>query len=541
MEPKQPTNGVIRCSGSCRKRFRSEVVIGSPSVASVLLTTDPAESGLFWFCPECRPSMTVDRLEDELEDYLPAELWLMIFEHLEGESILQARLTSHRWKEIVDGSRALHRRLSVSFEKLTMDRLYNAEHLPPAGNASVHTVKILMVDSWWSSFGSRLTSLGFYGCEMALATLLCMLKETPNLEDLSLYDMVFSSVETNHVDFRLEKLTCLSSDTVFGVFGPIFPRLIELFVLSELKDFNEEAVCRVMSSSQRTLKQLTCIMTPYMLEQIAGMRLLKLESVHQEGGQASAVQLSRTQRFVEELTISATNEELHEVGTNLPQLKTINVWLKPSGAILLLSFLVEMPLLTELTVRANKEKFIFGGFKSPHLTYLGLNSLQIVIDNLQSYLDNCPKIGSLHLSLCTLCSWSNLFAMKLPSSLCRLVLTRVDVLHSSTIFINQHNLTVLNIDECDIPKDLLVQLVQQCPRLEELMIQSVITFDDEAMATVCQLPLLLELVISRCPITDVSVELVIANCSQLRWLNLTSCEQISNAACRLLEEFKRTL
>ncbi|XP_039448362.1 uncharacterized protein LOC120427552 [Culex pipiens pallens] len=525
--PSKPSNagggGVIRCCGPCRKRFRSELVTADRSVASVLLASDPAETGLFWFCPGCRPRLTVE--SDEGEDYLPPELWLEIFELLDGASILQVRLTCHRWREIVDGSRWLHDMFWVNIEAMKLDWCHEPENLPPAANVTMQTVKILEVDSWWPWFGSGLLSIALYGCEVALSTLLEMLRGAPNLEWLNLGDTVYSSVEAGAVDFRLDRLTHLSCRTVFNVFGQICTRLEELDVQPDQEIFNEEALCIVIQSSQRTLKQLTSHLTPYMLNQIAGMRALKLDKFDQVGGQASAAQFSQMQRFIKDLTIIATGEELNEVGTNLPRLEYIDVTLKPNGTTGMTSFLEGMPQLKRLTIRCNQQELIFGLCKSPHLEFICLTELQIGIDNMQRYLQNCPKIDSLILSICTLSSWSDLFAAQIPT-LRSLHLTKIKVLQSSTNLNNQLNLTELDFYNCDIPEDILNPLI----------------LTDQTMAIVCQeLPLLRQLtVIDCCSITDASVELIITICGQFSWLNLYGCDRISDAARKLLEKVRET-
>ncbi|KAL1404072.1 hypothetical protein pipiens_000104, partial [Culex pipiens pipiens] len=278
-----------------------------------------------------------------------------------------------------------------------------------------------------------------------------------------------------------------------------------------------------------------------MLDQIAGMRELKLDKFDQVGGQASAAQFSRMQLFIKDLTIIATGEELNEVGTNLPRLEYIDVTLKPNGTTGMTSFLEGMPQLKRLTIRCNQQELIFGLCKSPHLEFICLTELRIGIDNMQRYLQNCPKIDSLILSICTLSSWSDLFAAQIPT-LRSLHLTRIKVLQSSTNLNNQLNLTELDFYNCDIPEDILNPLILQCLLLERLSFRYVATLTDQTVAIVCQeLPLLRQLtVIDCCSITDASVELIITICGQFSWLNLYGCDRISDAARKLLEKVRES-
>ncbi|KAL9705339.1 hypothetical protein quinque_008857 [Culex quinquefasciatus] len=92
-----------------------------------------------WLCPGCHLPKTVESYEDEGQDFLPPELWLEIFKLLDGTSILQARMTCHRWREIVDGSRWLQDLFWVIIEGMLFDRWHEPEDLPPAANNHIKT------------------------------------------------------------------------------------------------------------------------------------------------------------------------------------------------------------------------------------------------------------------------------------------------------------------------------------------------------------------------------------------------------------------
>ncbi|KAL1398585.1 hypothetical protein pipiens_008843 [Culex pipiens pipiens] len=213
----------VRCNGPCRKWFHPATVNLDQTVADVLRTSNGKSSGLWWFCPECR--QTVDLPLPYVTD-LPTELLIMIFQHLDVDSLLEVRSTCHRWKDIVDQSYSLRKEFVVAFKrKVTMDETFQPENLLPASRTRLNHSKIICVETWWPAFGAALTELSLYHCEIGLSVLLGMLREAPNLISLSLYGIEYSSVEEIEANFRLEKLEVLSCNRLFDIFRSIFPRL----------------------------------------------------------------------------------------------------------------------------------------------------------------------------------------------------------------------------------------------------------------------------------------------------------------------------
>lgn len=136
-----------------------------------------------------------------------------------------------------------------------------------------------------------------------------MLEKTPNLTCLSLGHVESTSAEEINVDFRLEKLECLSCAMISDVYGNIFTRLRELNLEIELENGEDEKVCRVLQSVQGTLQQLDCQLTPFMVEQMASMDRLQLKkvAVRQAVGDL-VVELSQIQGSIEHLVVIATVE-----------------------------------------------------------------------------------------------------------------------------------------------------------------------------------------------------------------------------------------
>ncbi|KAL1397953.1 hypothetical protein pipiens_009345 [Culex pipiens pipiens] len=508
----------VPCSGPCRKRFRPETVNMNEAAANALLTSDAAESGLFWFCPECRCQLRLvfprPAPVDHSEFYLPPELWLMIFQMLDEQSLLQVRLTCPRWKRIVDQNRSLREAFTVQIKGAVLDGGNEPQHLYPASRAFLDDSRIISVDSWWPSFGARLTVLDLFNCEVALPNLLGLLRQTPNLTNLILEHIRYTSVEeTISADFRLEKMQCLSSETVFEVFGHIFPRLSEFTKNFPHEEGEDVKMCQFLRPIQCYIQNLTCPLTSTMVDQMAEMSELYLNSVDNRSEDDSSVKLSRIQPSIEKLTTISTDANLCEIGSNLKYLKYIAVFVPQSSDdfAFVPSFLTKMKMLKGLTLIACKgHRLDFGGFKSPSLR------------------------GS-KLVDCSLSNWTDLFATKWSSLRC-LKLFKIDAPQTELKpnlkpipYLNE-----LNISNCNIPAEMLKQLVERCPSLTSLELGEMDTVVDNIVYSLVLLPQLKKLTIYSCPfITDCFVGvLVIRN---PRWhVNIEDCLQISEAARKRL-------
>ncbi|KAL1398582.1 hypothetical protein pipiens_008840 [Culex pipiens pipiens] len=386
---------VIPCNGPCRKRFHPATVNLDQTVADVLRTSNGKSSGLWWFCPECR--QTVDLPLHYVTD-LSAEMLGMIFQYLDVNSLLEVRSTCHRWKDIVDQSYSLRKEFFVAFNgKFTMDETFQPENLLPASRTRLNPSKIICVESWWPAFGAALTELSLCFCEIGLPVLLGMLRATPNLISLSLDITEYNSDEVIGADFRLEKLESLFCRRVLDIFGDIFPRLRKVeFLLVEDDDNDEEiAACLLMRSVQGTLKNLSCYLTQFIVDQICSMDQLKLETVDDLSNSDLAVQLSQMQPSIRVLSCqAAVNEDLIDIGKNLKNLEELSAIMPPAEEyeeILVPSFLTEMPQLTKLTLAAEDDLYLnFERIKCSNLSYLSLDGI----------LDKMPQLKELEIMAC---------------------------------------------------------------------------------------------------------------------------------------------
>ncbi|XP_038110135.1 uncharacterized protein LOC119767013 [Culex quinquefasciatus] len=531
------TTDEVPCNGPCRKRFRALNM--DQATASVLLSSGRT-SGLQWLCPACHQAQTFNPQYISAIRYgtdLPPELWIMIFRYLGKRSLLQVRLTCHRWKEIVVQNQSLAKKFCVVFDgQCTMDEQFRPENLFPASRAEFCTTWIISVDGWWPSFGAGLTELCISSCRITLPVLLGMLKKTPNLTCLSLGHVESTSAEEINVDFRLEKLECLSCAMISDVYGNIFTRLRELNLEIELENGEDEKVCRVLQSVQGTLQQLDCQLTPFMMEQMASMDRLQLKkvAVRQAVGDL-VVELSQIQGSIEHLVVIATVEDLCKIGRNLTKLKEISSIMVDCGTP---SFLAEMRQLKVLDLEGFEEdRWNFEQFGSATLTSLKLNKFSI--SGLQRFLTNCPNLQELQMFECVLDSWSDVFAARFES------LRRLH-LGSSSVLQNVMNvpaklkcLKKLRISSCDICAEMLVELLQQCPRLEKLKLFGMSSIDDKFVGILGQFPQLRKLQIFYCAITDKSLQLIAENYSHLN-VDIKS-RKISDAAIKLFRYATRSV
>ncbi|XP_039432681.1 uncharacterized protein LOC120415277 [Culex pipiens pallens] len=498
------------------------------------------DSGLRWLCPQCRQPDGPLRLAE-----LPPELWITIFRHLDNLSMLEVRSTCHRWKDIVDLNLCLRQNFNIEFERnFTMDQRYYPGNLFPAPSASLRDAKIITVDAWWPSFGPGLTVLSLGGCEIALPTLLGMLKETANLTELILVGIKYTSVEEIKVDFRLEKLRDLSCESVFDVFIDIFPRLRYLN-LTTMSEHEEDRACRLLQSVQSTLTELTCYFSPSMLERIASMSQLYPTHVFHLGEKKTVVQLCQIKMFqesIEDFCVTADNAALCEIGRNLRKLKSLRVDIESDETTFVPSFLAEMTRLSRLYLFGkpadNTQLVNFGRFRSPNLANLHLYFLRIVAGSLHSYLSQCPNIQAINMVNCVVDSWADIFAPRF-ASLRRLYLEQITATQNGASIPNLAcNLQELRISKSGIPIQVLIQFILRCPQLEILNFYFMENITDELVLVLDRLPKLRKFSIYKGALTDISVDFIIEKCPRLV-VDISGDQMISKTGNRRLKDFAR--
>ncbi|XP_039439144.1 uncharacterized protein LOC120420222 [Culex pipiens pallens] len=325
---------------------------------------------------------------------LPPELWEQIFAHLNGQTLLSARLVCHRWRAIADRKRSLWAKMRHRFHYgLQLDEQFARDRWTPATSIRLNGSKILLVESsWWVPLGERLTDINLLCCKVTLETLLGMLRRTPNLERLSLYMVLVDCEEEPVGDFQLLKMRefHVRADSTFGVFGEVFPRLSSLIL--ELGCSGQEQSCRLIQLVQGTLKRLRFRATKYLALNMSLMNRLQLQHLNVVGSyEVAALYLCHVQPSIEELImpkVDAPNSMLCLIGTKLPRLRQLETGLAEVETILTPSFLATMPHLKKLSLTAslNKQLINFTQYKCTNLNELYLNCLQPVENSLQAFL-----------------------------------------------------------------------------------------------------------------------------------------------------------
>lgn len=155
--------------------------------------------------------------------------------------------------------------------------------------------------------------------------------------------------------------------------------------------------------------------------------------------------------------------------------------------------------------------------------------------SMQVFLSTSSNIQGIKLVDCSLSNWVDFFATNWSSLRC-LKLFKIDAPQTE---LNPNlqpipYLNELNMSNCNIPAEMLKQLVERCPSLTSLELGEMDTVVDNIVHSLVLLPQLKKLTIYSCPsITDFFVGvLVIRN---PRWhVSIDDCLQISEAARKRL-------
>ncbi|KAL1373923.1 hypothetical protein pipiens_018369 [Culex pipiens pipiens] len=216
---------------------------------------------------------------------LPAEILEEIFSHLTIDPLCNARSTCRRWKTIVDAKQSLVEKLNFTFrctEPETLDTDYQPEMADvPIRAAILSLVEIVAIDAWWPALGSGLTTLRFFDCKVALARLVDMLRHTPNLVNLTLKSLEYTSLECAAPDFQLDRLEKLRvmEDSMFEALIPICPKLKRLFPEScYSEDSKDSMCCKLIKNVRLTLEELDITLSEYGNQYLFGINKLQAKS-----------------------------------------------------------------------------------------------------------------------------------------------------------------------------------------------------------------------------------------------------------------------
>lgn len=448
------------CATCGRMIFRHVVTCGGPcgllfhlTCTSLQPETDPATfDELSWLCDGCRLFLA-----------LPPEVWTVIFGQLDVPDLLGVRRTCRTWKQLVDESPTLRARLSVRIED--DHRLNYDPVVPVASRVSITVSEIEEVDSWWPTFGAKLVSIELNECLISLATLLEMLRQAPLLKELALFGVIRSDYHVRDMagaNFRLdnlEKLALSECDerkflpTLVKMFAKMCPRLKYLAVR---ENSNRKALIRMVRAVQSTLQGIKLEVTVKVLEALTKLEKLQLKHVTilrviKFSGEAFS-NFFKAQPSIEYLCIGPDALQLLNAKTfALLKLVTLKIELLDNFTL----NLGHMPTLKHLELTAtgfHHPDLIFDDrSQTPNLEEFRLFGAQLVGSSLANFLTRCPHLQLLRLAYLEASSSHGFGSLAQPFNAVQ----------------------TLKIDECDLPRPLLLNLLRLCPNVRHLELLAV--------------------------------------------------------------------
>lgn len=206
-----------------------------------------------------------------------------------------------------------------------------------------------------------------------------------------------------------------------------------------------------------------------------------------------------------------------EIGTELTSLKCIQVCLSSSTEIP--TFLETMPNLEEIYLISEQNELDFAEFKNPKLRRFKCFGIQPIVSSLFRYLESSPNITEICFDHCRFSSEFEIFSVLelFCQTLRRLELRLLYVNHGDSHLSKCfESLTYLRLDRCTMDETLLISLFTNCPRLEEVHLESMENFNDQVLAALCQLEHLEKLTLNRCPVTVSAANYFVKHCRSVR-------------------------
>ncbi|KAL9695787.1 hypothetical protein quinque_015072 [Culex quinquefasciatus] len=445
---------------------------------------------------------------------LPVEIWIGIFERLSAWQLLRVRLVCQRWRDIVDGSRGLVAKFTVRFVPQFIDREYQPGHLFPAAKVFMKQVKIAAVGCWWVPFGAYLTDITLDECKIMLRNLLTMLRVTPNLKYLNLYDASVECHEANPVpDFRLDKLETLCIDSVnreenLEVFRQICPNVKNLKIVTNYTSFHDQLpflrhVVDFVGVWNTSLEQLETDGVDLMLIELTQLPQWNLKGLILQGSAISC------------------GPELDEIGLLLPKLTNLMLTFKHRAEIqpTFLTPLAAGLRILKLSAEDSEFQIInFAGLECPHLKSLDLNGIHFDGHRLQTFLAGSPKLRILSLTSCNFCCWRDLFraigtCKRLLQHLCisRVTVSQISSDHGFLDYLDE--MRHLGLSGSKMSQEMVCTLLRLCPRLEVLHLQAMQLTDAEVVHVLCQkLRHLVRVKIENCAISEQAINSIRQGC-----------------------------
>uniref|UniRef100_A0A1Q3EWW1 F-box domain-containing protein n=1 Tax=Culex tarsalis TaxID=7177 RepID=A0A1Q3EWW1_CULTA len=470
---------------------------------------------------------------------LPAEIWLGVFQYFEEPDLLRVRSTCRRFRDLLEGCSALREKFLPRFPKgVRIDGSYTPKFLfPAASNIFFGNAKIFAVGSWWGPFGRGLTEINLSKCKCVLATLLAMLRETPNLREMLWNDIMMDTVDGSEVDFHLDKMEKFifkgkRDAKMLAVFEKLCPNLKILTISSDdLDDYESDHAVSFVESVQNTLESLQITCTDCAINGLLKLDRLQLKQLVLDGYDISdnsvAVEFCRKIPSLKSLHLqdgfSLRGSDLKELGESLPNLECLSAHFPPQTQIVT-TFLASLPVsLRHLALAGEQIEGITIPFTAatigqgcPNLTQLALKDFNLAGDSLRQFAAKTPLLTSLALETVAMPDWPVLYAALAElTRLQQLNMTFVNTLAENTRgdegFAELPAVKSLIVKGCNFTKKDLISMLGVLPHLRQLELYNMELVDDGVVAVICRKSgFLKELKIIGCALTPKQEQLIYA-------------------------------
>ncbi|EDS36778.1 conserved hypothetical protein [Culex quinquefasciatus] len=497
---------------------------------------------------------------------LPTEIWTSIFDHLSANQLLTLRQVCHCWRNIINSNTPLLAKLTVTFPaRLTICSTYKPANLPPAAKVHFKNVTITAIGPWWTPFGQRLTELKLSSySEVDHASLLAMLKHTPNLKSFELSESKMSGERpSGEVDFRLDKLErlvlCGIEDAApVEVFRQLCGGLKHLRIswdwFTEEHSVSAQEMGEFLQGLQDSLEELYVTCSEDSLVELMKLDRLKLQKLTLAGDEHTDDEKSKhllmefcrmlpSLEYLKIKGIRTFDEQSHSLLCNMGQVLPNLNCLQINGMHVDLAFLHNFPKQLQTFKLSGDSRWDsgsaveiqFNGDEHLNLKELQLKKIHIEDSCLQRHLPKMPHLRSLTIKWCTSNFWSDLLQpLKSLKLLTTLSLHGINVNESADDWTGLEqddfaaSLARLQLAQCEMPPKLLATVLAGCPGLRELRLQSMKlndTADEEQVAhVVCRkLSKLNTLIIEGCELSNEEVDFIRENCKSLKEFQITGC------------------
>ncbi|EDS32062.1 conserved hypothetical protein [Culex quinquefasciatus] len=435
---------------------------------------------------------------------LPTKVLQAIFQHLTASQLANARTVCRRWNRIIGTSATLMDRFELN--PPTGSKL-QADCEPVQSLSSRFTrayfdgLVIFGAAAWWPRIGASLHTLALIDCHVSVDMVLGMLRQTPALRSFEFQDgdsLFFSDVP--EVDFELTALETLDIAIVervelLDVFAKICPNLKDFIVIVDKKLPNAAGkIVNFVESVQNTLVNFQFdyhLDVWYGLTKLKNLKLKRIASQNKINDNFLQ-SLVMSQPTIEDIILQSpiSNQCLQFVGANLKNLTSLYVPLQvQQDGSAKLSFLDTMPKLDTLTVNGSSDVPVLSIEVGKHskLDALRLELWQQPATG-SNWFRRFPNLRTLELDQCTLASWSDLFVPATQlKKLRNLSLAYVDATDSKEYLSDYlDSLTFMSLQQCEMSKSLLTELISLCPKLEEIHLLEMEIVDDDILMEICQ-------------------------------------------------------